>query len=168
MKLITEWKIEYAKELAVALNNKNVLDNLRDGLPYPYTENDAREFIQSMLCVDKNQVFAFAIVHDNKCIGSIGVFRQGNIHFKTAELGYYIGEQYWGRGLMTQAVKDICEYVFENSDIIRIFSEPFANNIASQRVLEKNGFCCEGILRNNAYKNERVVDMKLYAKLKMN
>ena len=166
MKLISQWKIEYAKDLSKALNNKKILDNLRDGLPYPYTENDAKEFITAMLSSDKNEVFAFAIVYDGKCIGSIGVFRQRNIHFKTAELGYYIAENYWGRGIMTQAVSEICDFVFANSDIIRIFAEPFAYNIASQRVLEHNGFCFEGVLKNNAYKNGRVVDMKMYAKLK--
>ena len=166
MKLISQWKIEYAKDLSKALNNKKILDNLRDGLPYPYTENDAKEFITAMLSSDKNEVFAFAIVYDGKCIGSIGVFRQSNIHFRTAELGYYVAEEYWGRGLMTQAVKEICDYAFNNSDIIRIYAEPFAYNIGSQRVLEKNGFCFEGILKSNAYKNGRVVDMKMYSKLK--
>ena len=166
MTLIHEWKIEYAKDLATALSNKKILDNLRDGLPYPYTGNDAKEFITSMQNADKNKVFAFAIVYKDKCIGSISVTRQENIHFKTAELGYYIAEEYWGKGLTTRAVKEACEYVFDNSDIIRIFAEPFIHNVASQRVLEKNGFFCEGILRNNAYKNGRVVDMKMYAKLK--
>ena len=166
MELITEWKIEYAKALATALSNKKILDNLRDGLPFPYTENDAKDFINAMLNSDKEKVFSFAIVYANRCIGSIGVFRQENIHSKTAELGYYISEQYWGKGLATQSVKEICEYVFVNSDIIRIFAEPFIFNVASQRVLEKNGFCCEGILKNNAFKNGRVADMKMYAKLK--
>lgn len=99
-------------------------------------------------------------------LGSIGVFRQENIHFKTAELGYYIGEEYWGKGLTTQAVREVCDYVFDNSDIIRIFAEPFIHNIASQRVLEKTGFSCEGVLKSNAYKNGRITDMKLYAKIK--
>ena len=166
MKLITKWKIEYAKDLANSLNNIKVLDNLRDGLPYPYTENDAKDFINAMLSADTNKVFAFAIVYNNKCVGSVGVFRQENIHSKTAELGYYIAEEYWGMGLMTQAVKEICDYVFDNSDVIRIYAEPFMHNIASQRVLEKNGFCCEGVLKHNAYKNGRVADMKMYAKLK--
>lgn len=166
MKLISQWKIEYAKDLSEALNNKKILDNLRDGLPYPYTERDAKEFITAMLNSNRNDVFSFAIVYEGKCIGSIGVFRQSNIHCKTAELGYYVAEDYWGKGIMTQAVKEICDYVFNNSDIIRIFAEPFAYNIASQYVLENNGFYLEGVLKNNAYKNGSVVDMKMYAKLK--
>ena len=100
--------------------------------------------------------------------GSIGVFRQENIHRQTAELGYYLAEEYWGNGLMTQAVRQICSFVFEQSDILRIYAEPFAYNIASCRVLEKAGFTCEGTLRQNAVKNGRVLDMKMYALLKGN
>lgn len=99
-------------------------------------------------------------------IGSIGIFRQGNIHRQTAELGYYIAEEYWGKGIMTEAVKQICEDVFANSDIIRIYAEPFAYNVASCRVLEKVGFQYEGTLRSNAVKNSKVIDMKMYSLLK--
>ena len=99
-------------------------------------------------------------------IGSIGIFRQGNIHRQTAELGYYIAEEYWGKGIMTEAVKQICEDVFANSDIIRIYAEPFAYNIASCRVLEKVGFQYEGTLRSNAVKNGKVIDMKMYSLIK--
>lgn len=115
---------------------------------------------------EENETFAFAITVDDKAIGSIGVFRQGNIHRQTAELGYYIAEEYWGRGIMTEAVKQICEYVFGNSDIIRIYAEPFAYNTASCKVLEKAGFQYEGTLRNNAVKNGKIIDMKMYALLK--
>ena len=72
---------------------------------------------------EENETFAFAITVDDKAIGSIGIFRQGNIHRQTAELGYYIAEEYWGRGIMAEAVKQICEYVFGNSDIIRIYAD---------------------------------------------
>lgn len=115
---------------------------------------------------EENETFAFAITVDDKAIGSIGVFRQGNIHRQTAELGYYIAEEYWGRGIMAEAVKQICEYVFGNSDIIRIYAEPFAYNTASCKVLEKAGFQYEGTLRNNAVKNGKIIDMKMYALLK--
>lgn len=164
--IIRKWKMADAKDLAKALSNKKVQDNLRDGLPYPYTEQDGEYYITSMLEADENDTFAFAITVDGKVAGSIGVFRQGNIHRLTAELGYYIGEEYWGRGIMTKAVKQICEYVFEHSDIIRIYAEPFSYNIASCRVLEKAGFQYEGTLRNNAIKNGKVLDMKMYSLLK--
>lgn len=149
---IKKWELSDASELAAALSNKKVQDNLRDGLPYPYTEQDGKGYISAMLSADENDTFAFAIAVDNKVVGSIGIFRQGNIHRQTGELGYYIAEEYWGKGIMTEAVKQICEYVFEKSDIIRIYAEPFSYNIASCRVLEKAGFQYEATLRNNAVK----------------
>lgn len=119
-----------------------------------------------MLAADEHDTFAFAVTIDGKTIGSIGAFRQGNIHRQTAELGYYIAEEYWGKGLMTEAVKQLCGHVFAHTDIIRIYAEPFAHNIGSCRVLEKAGFQCEGTLRGNAVKHGKVLDMKLYSKLK--
>ena len=163
---IRKWELSDAKDLAAALSNRKVQDNLRDGLPYPYTEQDGKEFISAMLSADENETFAFAITVNNMVIGSIGIFRQGNIHRQTAELGYYIAEEYWGKGIMTEAVRQICEYVFRESDIIRIYAEPFVYNIASCRVLEKAGFQYEGTLRSNAVKNGKVMDMKMYSLLK--
>lgn len=163
---IRKWKLSDAKDLAIALSNRKIQDNLRDGLPYPYTEQDGADYISDMLSADENETFAFAITIDGKAVGSIGVFRQGNIHRQTAELGYYIAEEYWGRGIMTEAVKQICQYVFSESDIIRIYAEPFAYNAASCKVLEKAGFQYEGTLRRNAVKNGKVIDMKMYSLLK--
>lgn len=160
---IREWRINDKAALAENLNNLNVLNNLRDGLPYPYTEQDAEDFIRAMLSSDKNNTFAFAITLDDKAIGSIGVFRQDNIHFHTAEMGYYIGEAYWGNGYATSAIKQVCRYVFEHTDFIRIFAEPFSHNIASCRALEKAGFKYEGTLKSNAVKCGNIVDMKMYA-----
>ncbi len=163
---IRKWKLSDAKDLTKALSNRKVQDNLRDGLPYPYLEQDANDYISSMLSANENDTFAFAITIDDKAIGSIGVFRQQNIHRQTAEMGYYIAEEYWGKGFMTEAVKQICEYVFEYSDIIRIYAEPFSCNVGSCRVLEKAGFQYEGTLRSNAIKNGKVMDMKMYSLLR--
>ena len=163
---IRKWELSDAAALAAALSNKKVQDNLRDGLPYPYIEQDGTDYISAMLLADENDTFAFAITVDTKVVGSIGIFRQGNIHRQTAELGYYIAEEYWGKGIMTEAVKQICEYVFGKSDIIRIYAEPFSYNVASCRVLEKAGFQYEGTLRSNAVKNGKVLDMKMYSLLK--
>lgn len=160
---IRPWRIEDKYDLAQNLNNPKVLDNLRDGLPYPYTAADAEDFIRAMLSADPDEAFAFAITLEDRAIGSIGVFRGENIHYRTAEMGYYIGEPYWGRGYMTQAVEEVCRYVFGHTDVIRIYAEPFADNAASCRVLEKAGFVCEGTLRGNAFKRGRIRDMKLYA-----
>ncbi len=164
--ILRKWKIEDAKELAELLNNPKILDNLRDGLPYPYTRKDAEEYISSMLSADEEKTFAFAITADGRVVGSIGIFRCDNIHFRTAEMGYYIGEPYWGKGMGTDAVRQACDYVFSNTDIIRIFAEPFSYNTASCRVLEKAGFAFEGLLRSNAVKNGRVIDMKMYSLIK--
>ena len=163
---IRKWELSDAIDLAAALSNTKIQDNLRDGLPYPYTEQDGIDYICAMLSADENETFAFAITADGKFIGSIGAFRQGNIHRLTAELGYYIAEPYWGKGLMTEAVRQICRLVFEKSDIIRIYAEPFAHNAASCRVLEKAGFQYEGTLRKNAVKNGTIMDMRIYSLLK--
>ncbi|MBP0955894.1 MAG: GNAT family N-acetyltransferase [Oscillospiraceae bacterium] len=164
---IREWKYTDAADLAAALSNRKILDNLRDGLPYPYTEKNAEEYISFILNSDPNDTFAFAIEVDGKAVGSIGAFRQGNIHFRTAELGYYLAEEYWGRGIMTSAVRQLCEKLFAETDIIRIFAEPFDYNVGSRRVLEKAGFQLEGIMKNNAFKNGKALDMALYAYTKI-
>lgn len=163
---IRKWMLSDAHQLASAINNKKVQDNLRDSLPYPYTEQDGEAYISEILSADDNETFAFAVTVDGKVVGSIGVFRQNNIHRQTGELGYYIAQEYWGKGIMTEAVKQTCKFVFKNSDIIRIYAEPFAYNTASCRVLEKAGFQYEGTLRSNAVKNGKVVDMKMYSLLK--
>ncbi|MDR0889349.1 MAG: GNAT family N-acetyltransferase [Oscillospiraceae bacterium] len=160
--ILRQWRGSDAQALADALNNKNILDKLRDGLPYPYTKADAAAYIRTM----ESSPLAFAIVQDDVAIGSIGLFRGGNIHFRTAELGYYIAQPYWGRGIGTQAIREICAYAFQSTDLLRIYAEPFRSNAASRRVLEKAGFTFEGILRQNAVKNGEILDMALYALLR--
>lgn len=163
---IRAWRPSDAPDLATSIGNPAVLRNLRDGIPYPYTEGDAQAFIKEMTEADPNQVFAFAITVDDRAVGSIGIYRQGNIHSRTAELGYYLAEPFWGQGLATQAVRLACDYVFNHTDILRIFAEPFAYNTASCRVLEKAGFQLEGTLHSNAVKDGRVLDMKMYARVR--
>ena len=161
--ILRKWRLSDAEELAAALNNEKILNNLRDGLPFPYTEQDARDYIASMLSSDEDSTFAYAITQNDRAIGSIGAFRQGNIHRQTAELGYYLAEEYWGRGIMTEAIRQLCEIVFDTTDILRIYAEPFAYNTGSRRVLEKAGFAFEGTMKNNAVKNGKVLDMALYS-----
>jgi len=160
---LREWKAEDAPDLMAAINNIKVLENLRDGIPYPYTNEDAAEFITATLSAEKDSQYAFAICLDDKVIGSIGVFRKDNVHRYTAEMGYYIAEPYWGKGIMTKAVRQMSAYIFANTDITRIFAEPYTHNNASCRVLEKAGFQFEGVLRKNAVKNGQAVDMRMYA-----
>lgn len=161
--VLRAWRMDDAQDLAIAINNKKVLDNLRDGLPFPYTVDDAKAYISAMMNADNEKVYAFAITASDKVIGSIGVFRQENIHRKTAEMGYYVAEPYWGQGIGTSAVGQVCDRIFSTTDIIRIFAEPFSHNVASCRILEKSGFVLEGILRKNALKNGKIIDMKMYA-----
>ncbi len=159
---IRPWLLSDAEALAEALNDEAVQANLRDGLPYPYTADDAREFISAMLSTG-DSVYPFAITHEGRCVGSISVTRGVNIHRFTGELGYYVGRTHWGFGLATRAVREICEYVFANTDIMRIYAEPFTSNAASCRVLEKAGFSLEGTLRANSVKGGAVRDMRMYA-----
>ena len=161
--VLRKWRLSDAKALAAALNNKTILNNLRDGLPFPYTERDARDYIIAMLSAEENSTFAYAITVDDRVVGSIGAFRQGNIHRQTAELGYYLAEEFWGRGIMTDAIRQICGRIFDTTDILRIYAEPFSYNAGSRRALEKAGFRYEGLMKNNAVKGGKVVDMALYS-----
>ena len=161
--ILRKWRLSDAKDLAAALNNEKILNNLRDGLPFPYTEKDAADYITAMLSSDEDSTFAYAITIDDRAVGSIGAFRQENIHRQTAEMGYYLAEEYWSRGIMTEAIWQLCKIIFDTTDILRIYAEPFAYNIGSRRALEKAGFSLEGILKNNAVKNGKVIDMALYS-----
>jgi len=163
---LRSWEKGDAPELVMAINNNRVLDNLRDGIPYPYTEKDAAEFISATLNAEEELQYVYAITYDGKVIGSIGIFRRDNIHRLTAELGYYLAEPYWNKGIMTEAIRQIAAFAFSNTDIVRIFAQPFAENQASCRVLEKVGFELEGVMRHNAIKNGQLADMKLYALIK--
>ena len=163
---IRPWQLTDAKALASALSNQNILKNLRDGLPYPYTEKDAEDYINAMLAANPQDTFAYAVCVDDRAVSSVGAFRQGNIHCRTAELGYYLAEEYWGRGIMTDAVRQLCQKLFGETDLLRIYAEPFACNLGSCRVLEKVDFQLEGILQSNAVKNGQVLDMAIYALVK--
>jgi ribosomal-protein-alanine N-acetyltransferase len=107
-----------------------------------------------------------AIDIDGIAVGSIGIFLKDDVYCKSAELGYWLGEPFWGKGIMTQAVKQICKMAFEKYDIVRIFAEPYADNTASRRVLEKAGFRLEGILRKSVYKKGQIMDSCIYALIK--
>jgi RimJ/RimL family protein N-acetyltransferase len=146
----------------------NVQDNLRDGIPYPYTEKDAIDYINLVHNALKDTQYVFAITADDVAIGSIGLHRREGQHRLTAELGYYVTEQHWGKGITTEAIKQICEFAFIHTDLVRIFAEPFSHNSASCRVLEKAGFQYEGLLRQNCIKKGKILDMRLYSRIKNN
>lgn len=159
---IRPWTAADAPVIVEALSDAGVTDNLRDGLPKPYTEADARDYIAYAQTAGE-EACAFAIAADGEAVGSIQLTRQGNIHRRTAELGYYVVRRFWGRGACTEAVRQICRFAFEKTDLLRVYAEPFAENAASCRVLEKAGFRLEGVLRQNAVKNGVVRDMRLYS-----
>ena len=163
--IIRSWRPEDAAALARAINDEAVQANLRDGLPFPYTVSDAEAFIGFALSAGDG-MYSFAITENDACIGCISVTRGENIHRLTGELGYYIARERWGRGYATRAAREICRYVFENTDIVRICAEPFADNAASYRVLEKAGFTLEGTLRANAIKSGRIRDTRMYSLLR--
>lgn len=161
--VLRPWQMEDAEDLALILNDKGILDNLRDGLPYPYTKVDAETYISAMLAAGPQRDWAFAITVDGRAVGSITATRRENIYIRTAELGYYVARPFWGRGLATNAVRQLCSHVFQSTDILRMGAEVFAENVPSCLVLEKAGFQLEGVLRQNAVKNGVVRDMKIYA-----
>lgn len=148
--------------LATYANNHNIWLNLRDRFPFPYREEDAQQFVE--LCSTLEEGRILGICTPDECIGTIGLELGVDVHCKTAELGYWLGEPFWGKGIMSEAVNRYVSYAQEQFGLLRIFAEPFSSNSASGRVLEKAGFVLEGILKNNAFKNGQVLDSMLYAK----
>lgn len=143
--------------LAQLCNNRKIWDNLRDFFPFPYTEKDATDFI--IYCQDENPQYIFAIDYNSELVGTIGLVRQTDVYKLTAEIGYWIGEPYWGKGIATNAVKLLVDYGFSKLGFARIYTGVFDFNKASQRVLEKAGFKLEciaekSILKNNKIRNE--------------
>lgn len=143
-------------------NNRNVWINLRDSFPWPYTLDDARTWIE----VARGMDTAFAIAVEAEAIGGISFQVQPDVHAISAELGYWLGEPFWGRGIATQAVRTIAGYAFAHHDIFRLFATVFEWNPASARVLEKAGFQYEGRLRKSVRKDGKIIDQLLYAKIK--
>ena len=147
-------------------NDAEVAQNLRDVFPMPYTYQDAVAYIASCAGAGEERQLCRAIVADGKAVGSIGLFLQGDVYRKSAELGYWLGRPYWGQGIMSRAVMLLCQEGFERYDICRIFAEPYATNLGSRRVLEKAGFVLEGVMRKSVIKNGVILDSCLYALVK--
>ena len=150
-------------QLAVLLNNKKVCDNLRDLIPFPYSEKDAVFFINSMK--DSNPVTIFGIEYDHAFCGVIGIVPQKDVYSKGAEIGYWLGEPFWNKGIITTAVKLITDYGFGELGFVRLFAWVFEYNPASMKVLEKNGFRKEGIFEKSIFKNGQLWDEHRYAKI---
>lgn len=156
------WQDEDLNSLVKHANNKKIADNLTNKFPYPYTKQDGQNFIS--FAKDQSSHRIFAIIINNEACGGIGLHPQTDVSIKNAELGYWIGEQYWGKGIITKAIIEIVTYGFENLKIDRIFARPFGSNFASQRVLEKAGFLLEARFKNTFWKNDVYEDELVYAK----
>ena len=149
--------------LAELCNNKKIWDNVRDLLPSPYSEQNAIEFIH--LCQQEVPTTTFAIEYHGELAGCIGLVKQTDVYRLGAELGYWIGEPYWGLGIATRAVELVTAYGFNKLGLVRIYSGVFEFNAASQKVLEKSGFKLEGIFEKSVIKNGEIHNEFRYAKL---
>ena len=157
-------KDEDASALAQLANNKKVWDNLRDVLPHPYTMEDAVSFIN--ITKQENPQVSFAVEYDGAFCGMIGLVPQKDVYRKTAEIGYWLGEPFWAKGIATKAVALITDYGFNELNFIRIHTGIFEYNIASMKVLEKNGYMKDGIFQKSVFKNNKIWDEHRYFKLK--
>jgi len=162
--LLREWRRGDEPSLVRHANNRDVWINVRDSFPYPYRQSDAREWVRLASREALNLVFAIDV--DGFAVGAIGLRPRDDVHSLTAEIGYWLGEEHWNRGIATEAVIAVCRYAFETLGMVRVFAEVFEWNAASMRVLEKAGFAKEGVMRRSAYKDRQIIDQMLYAKIR--
>lgn len=155
------WHSNDVASLVRHANNRQIWRNVRDRFPHPYT----REAAQAWVRVANNNPYepALAIEVDGAAIGGIGLIFGQDIDRRSAEIGYWLGAEYWGRGIVTEAVQALTQYAFANFDLARIWACVFAWNPASMRVLEKAGFTREGVLRQAATKDGETIDVVMYA-----
>lgn len=151
-------------QLAMLANNKSIVDNLRDMIPYPYSIEDAHYFIN--LCLKEEPAKNFAIEYEGQLVGVAGLTLKSDVERLSAEIGYWLGEPFWNKGIATRTVQLITEYGFESLELIRLYATVFEHNRPSMRVLEKCGFELEGILKKGAIKNNKVIDLYLFAKVR--
>lgn len=163
---LRNWKKTDAQSVQIYANNETLANNLRDGFPFPYTIEDAHFFIDDCLNSDTEKRLMYAIEVEGHAVGSIGVFLQTGVFRKSGELGYWLGQPYWGQGIMRHAIAKTCQDAFSALDIERIFAQPYTHNIASRKVLEHAGFSLEGVLRQCVLKNGTLQDSCMYALLK--
>ena len=153
--ILRPWTIEDVDSVYLYANNEKIAANLRDVFPFPYAYDDARQFVLS--CIQ---------AVDGQAVGSISVTLGEDVYRKSGEIGYWLGEPFWGRGIMSRAIRRMCEEAFSRYDIARIHAEPYAANLGSRRALEKAGFTLEGILRQSVYKRGRLLDSCIYSLLR--
>jgi RimJ/RimL family protein N-acetyltransferase len=161
---IRPWRLDDAESVARHANNCKIWLGVRGLFPHPYTIQDAHEFLQRTISEQPGMKFCVEI--ERAAVGGIGVHPGQDVHRHTATVGYWLGEEFWRRGIMTEVVTAVTDFCFDNFPLRRISAEVFANNPASARVLEKGGFSFEGRLKNNVMKDGQVLDSLLYAKTK--
>lgn len=155
------WTLNDLDSLVHYANNPNIAKFMTDGFPHPYTKETGVKFIE--FATTDNPIHIFAIDIEGKASGGIGVHFQSDIFRKNAELGYWLAEPFWSKGIMTKAIKEIVDFSFTNYDITRIFARPFGTNIGSQRALEKAGFKLEAKLEKTFFKNGEFDDELIYS-----
>ncbi|MBY0550887.1 MAG: GNAT family N-acetyltransferase [Candidatus Obscuribacterales bacterium] len=160
---IRTWSADDVESLAANANDKDIAANLRDTFPHPYSAADARRWIA--LCSVTEPRTNFAIAVDGKAVGSIGVMPQTDVSRKTAEIGYWLGKNYWGKGIVSEALEAFSNWCFAEFGLVRLFANAYETNTASARVLEKAGFQREALLRNAAFKNGKVQNELLFGKI---
>ncbi len=162
--LIRPWGDGDVEALVKYAGSRAVWRNMRDAFPHPYTVERARAFLA--LVAGQDPMTYWAIATDREAIGGIGVTLNQDVHRLTAELGYWLGEPFWGRGIMTECVTAFTDLAFDRYGLVRVYAMPYADNAASSRVLEKAGYALEGRLRRNVIKDGRILDSLVYARLK--
>lgn len=164
--ILRPWTMEDVDSVYLYANNEKIAANLRDVFPFPYAYDDARQFVLSCIQAGEERQLARAIQIDGRAVGSISVTLGEDVYRKSGEIGYWLGEPFWGRGIMSRAIRRMCEEAFSRYDIARIHAEPYAANLGSRRALEKAGFTLEGILRQSVYKRGRLLDSCIYSLLR--
>jgi len=162
--ILRNWLLTDAESLQHHANNPKVAGCLLDRFPNPYTMKDAVDWVT--FNQDQNPVVNFAIAVDNSVVGGIGLEFRADIYRKTPLLGYWLSESYWDRGIMTEAVKLITQYAFEQLDVICIQANPLSKNTKSVRVLEKAGYQQQGIIKQSVIKDGEVMDEYIFANQK--
>jgi ribosomal-protein-alanine N-acetyltransferase len=158
---VRSWRAADADSLARFADNRKIWLNLRDAFPHPYTRGDARDYLRSIRQRAVETTFAIAV--DDEVVGSIGFVLRGDVERVSAEIGYWLGEPFWGRGLVTEALVAVTAHAVAAHALTRIYALPFAWNTASCRVLEKAGYVLEARLRNSAVKDGKLTDQMQYA-----
>ena len=153
-----------AKSIAHHGNNPNIAINMRDSFPNPYTLAHARAWIQHVK--EHESKTRFVIAHGQDAVGEIGFVSQLDVHRYSAEIGFWVSEEHWGKGVMSKAVACVSDYAFSSRGVVRLFADVNERNQASGKVLEKCGFALEGVLKKHIYKDGTFYDQFLYAKVK--